>query len=215
MKLSFSFQKTGKLIVIFGYRNLNLSTGIRFSRSTRLDSSRRYATVEKQFPATLLHDLKLVMQFFTTKNIGEIELPKLSCETEGRPALVQVNQELDSQHAPEIGERNVCPDRFQNDVGVKRKRRPVRHEAGEGVAVEVIAMRRVGRPIWIRVMRSHNLNHAAGFGYPMKLRNKSHHIGHMLNNMAADHFVEFIIGKRIGKDPQVVNDIGSSARIGV
>jgi len=37
----------------------------------------------------------------------------------------------------------------------------------------------------------------------------------MFDHMAADDLIEFVVGKRKGKDTEVMDDIGIAARIGI
>ena len=53
------------------------------------------------------------VEFFATKDGGEIELPKLSREAQRRPALIEIDEELDAQGAPEICETDVSCQRLE------------------------------------------------------------------------------------------------------
>jgi len=129
--------------------------------------------------------------------------------------LVQVRDHLQTECAPEIGQGYISADRFQLDLSVEGKRRAVRHEAGEGIAVEVITMSRVGGPVGIGVMRRHDPDAATWSGDAMQFGDEGHHIGHMFDHMAADDLIEFVVAKRKGKDTEVMDDIGIAARIGI
>ena len=64
-------------------------------------------------------------------------------------------------------------------------------------------------------MRSDDLDSSARTRDAMKLGDERHHIGHVLNDMTADDFIEFIRGKGVRQRSQIVNHIGMASRIGV
>ena len=74
-------------------------------------------------PDKLLHNFEFEVEFLTTQNTREVELPKLSREPPRRPALIEIDNKLDAQRTPEIGEAHVRRQRFQLRARVKRKRR--------------------------------------------------------------------------------------------
>src|SRR4051812_45655986 len=100
----------------------------------------------------LFHDFKFEIEFFPAADRRQIELPKLSREAKGRPALVEINNELQAQRAPDICQTHVRPYRSEFSGGVKRKRCARRNETGERIAVEVIAMSWISCPVRIRIM---------------------------------------------------------------
>ena len=103
------------------------------------------------------HDFQFEIQFLTTKDARQIELPKLSREAKRWPTLIEVHEELESQRAPQICETDVSLNGLQLRRSVKRKRRARRDEARERVTVEVIAMRWICGPIGIRIVRRQDL----------------------------------------------------------
>lgn len=163
----------------------------------------------------VLRDFKLELQFLAAKNGAEIELPELTRESKPRPVLIEIHNELQTECTPQVCQRNVRPDRFQLHFGVERKELASIDEAIEGIAVEVIAVRRIGRPVRIGIMRRGNPYSTAALGNAMQLRDESHDVGYVLGDMAADHFVELIIFERIGKDTQIVDYIGVGPGIGI
>ena len=68
--------------------------------------------------------------------------------------LVKICNEFHSQKAPEVGQTYVGVYGPKFDHGVEGKGSAIRHEAGEGVAVEMVSMSRVRGPIRIRIVRS-------------------------------------------------------------
>lgn len=52
------------------------------------------------------------MKFFASEDVAQVELPELARETQRRPTLIQVGDELKTQGTPEVGERNVSTNRF-------------------------------------------------------------------------------------------------------
>ena len=95
----------------------------------------------------MLHDFKLKVKFFAATDVREIELPKLSREAKGWPALVKISYPFDPERAPEICQADVRGQRFQLRGRVKRKGRACRNKAREGIAVEVVAVRWIGGPV--------------------------------------------------------------------
>lgn len=89
------------------------------------------------------------MKFLAATDHAQIKLPKLACETQRRPALIQVSDEFKAERTPEVSERYVSANRSELNRGVEREGSAVRHEAGERVAVEVVAMGRIRGPIRI------------------------------------------------------------------
>jgi hypothetical protein len=94
-----------------------------------------------------LNNFKFESQFFAAKDSAEIKLPEFASEPHARPALIEIDQQFQTEGPPEVGQRYVREDRFQLDVGIERKKLAVVHKAVERIAVEVISMRRVSRPI--------------------------------------------------------------------
>jgi hypothetical protein len=64
-------------------------------------------------------------------------------------------------------------------------------------------------------MRCGNPDSTGGFCNAMQFRDKSHDVGYVLGDMAADYFVELIIGERIRKDTQIMDYIGVGSGIGI
>lgn len=71
----------------------------------------------------------------------------------------------------------------------------------------MISMRRISGPVGIGVVRSDDLEPAAWLGNAVKLGNKSHYVRDVLNHMAADYLVEFVVSKRIRHYSQIVDHI--------
>ena len=64
-------------------------------------------------------------------------------------------------------------------------------------------------------MRCSNADRAAGFRYAMKLGDKGHDIGNMLSDMTTGDLIEFVVGKWIRRDPEIVNYVSVRLRIGI
>lgn len=94
-----------------------------------------------------LHNFKLKAQLFAAKDSAEIKLPEFASEPHAGPAPIEIDQQLQTEGPPEVGQRYIGEDRFQLDVGIEWKELAVVDKAVERIAVEVISMRRVGRPI--------------------------------------------------------------------
>ncbi len=58
-----------------------------------------------------------------------------------------------------------------------------------------------------------NLDPAPGSGDAMQLADETHHIGKMLDDMAANDFVKLIIFKRVRQGSEIVNHISLRAGI--
>lgn len=56
-------------------------------------------------------------------------------------------------------------------------------------------------------MRCDDLQFAAGLRDAMQLIHKTENVGHVLDNMTADYFFEFIIVEWIWKDSEIMNHI--------
>ena len=104
------------------------------------------------FYECLFDDFKFEVEFFPAADRRQVELPKLSREAEGRPPFVEINNELQAQCTPEICQAHVRAYGFEFSGGVKRKWRARRNETSKRVAVEVIAMSWIGRPVRIRIV---------------------------------------------------------------
>jgi len=127
--------------------------------------------------------------------------------------LVQIRNELQSKKSPEVGQTHIGADGPQFDLRVERKGSAIRHEAGEGVAVEMIFMSRIGGPIRIRIMRSDYFYQTRRLSYTVKFADKRHNVGHVLNNVTTDDLVEFVVRKGIGESSKVVNDVRMGPRV--
>ena len=99
------------------------------------------------------------------------------------------------------------------DSRVEGKRSALGHEAGERITVEVIAMRGIGGPVRVRVMRRDDLYPAPRLRNAMELGYKRHHIGNVFDDMTADDFIKLIVGKRIGHIPEIMNYVRAGSRI--
>ena len=97
----------------------------------------------------LFDDGELEGQLLAATDHAEIELPELSRESQLRPALVDVDQQLQTEGAPDIRQRDISANGFQPNVRVEGKELAVFDKAVERVAVEMIAMCRVSGPVGI------------------------------------------------------------------
>ncbi len=138
-------------------------------------------------------DFELKLQFLAAEDRRKVKLPKLTGEAKSRLLLVQIRDEFQSQCPPEVRQRHVRSYRAQFERCVEGKRRAVRHKAREGVAIKLVAMCGVGRPIRIGIMWRENFYPASRPGYSMQLTDKRHDVGHMFDDVIADYFVELII----------------------
>ena len=105
--------------------------------------------VELAQKGLLLNDDEVKAKLFAATDSAEIKLPELSRESELRPTLIQIDEQLQTNHAPNVRQRNVSANRLQPHVSVEGKELTVFDKAVEGITVEVITMRRIGRPIGI------------------------------------------------------------------
>ncbi len=163
----------------------------------------------------LFHDLEFKVELFAAKDGREIKLPELSCEAKGWPSLVEIHEKLQTKRPPQICKAYMGSDGLEFGFHIKRKGRSRRNKAGEGVTVEVISVGRIGGPIRIRVVGSNNLQFATGLRDAVQLCNETENIGNMLDYMATDDLLKFVVFERIRKDPEIMNDIGMTPRIRV
>ena len=157
--------------------------------------------------------MKFKLKFLAATDCAEIELPKFSRESKLRPTLIEIDEYLQTNHSPDIRERNISANRLESDVGVERKELPVFDKAIEGITVEVVAVCRVGGPIRVRIVRRDDQNPAAGLRDAVEFGNKRHHIRNVLCDVTANDVVELVIRKRIGNRSKIVNDVCMGLRI--
>src|SRR5437763_10514552 len=160
-----------------------------------------------RYPTLLLtlNNRECERQFLAATARAEIELPKLSRESKLRPTLIEIDEHLQTNHPPDIRERNVGANRLESYVGVERKELPVFDKAIEGITVEVVAVRRIGGPIRVRIVRRHDQNSSPGLRDAVKLGHKRHHVRNVLSDVTANYVVEFVISKRIRNRSEIVN----------
>ena len=104
----------------------------------------------------LLQHFKFKVQLLSAHHGVQIEIPELASEAKRRPTLIQIDDKLQTQSAPEIRQRNVSPNRFQLHISIEREELTLFDKTVERITVEMIAVGRVRRPIGIRVgARSH------------------------------------------------------------
>lgn len=122
--------------------------------------------------------------------------------------LIEINDEFQTNGSPQIRQRNINADGCQFYFGVERKKLAVVDEAIEGIAVEMIAVRRIGGPVGVGVMRRDDGNASAAFCDAIEFCDQGHYVGNVLGNVAANDLIEFIIGERIWNRSEIVNYIG-------
>src|SRR5689334_16378947 len=79
----------------------------------------------------------------------------------------------------------------------------------------MIAVRWVGSPVGIRVMRRENFQFAAGLRDAMQLGDETDYVGHMLDYMATNNLFKLIVAEWKRKDAEIVNHVSVAARIRV
>ena len=62
-------------------------------------------------------------------------------------------------------------------------------------------------------MRRDNRDPSAWLGYSVELRDESHDVRDMFDDVAAHDLIELIVFERIGNDTEVMNDIGMAAPV--
>ena len=77
----------------------------------------------------------------------------------------------------------------------------------------MIAVRWIVRPVGVCVMRRDQPDSAAGFRNTVKLADEGHHVRNMLDDVAGDDQIEFVVGKGIRKVAEVVDHIGGRFRV--
>ncbi len=139
--------------------------------------------------------------------------PELAEKSESRSFLIEVNGELNAQCPPKVQQGNVGSDRPQIDVRVEIKNGLIGGESIEGIGVKVIAMRRVGRPVGVGVMRRDEADRPAMSGDPIKLADKRHNIRNMLDHVTRYDQVKLVVRERVGNDAEVVDNVRGGSRI--
>ena len=142
MKWSFGFS-CGSEIFGFYYDFLNDNPGF-----DRLKESLGSVGVG-QLSSIYFNDFQFEVEFLSAKDVAEIKLPELAGEAKSGPVPIEINNQLQTNRAPEIRQRNIGADRFQPHFRIKRKELPLVDETVEGITVEMIAVGRVAGPVGI------------------------------------------------------------------
>lgn len=122
-------------------------------------------------------DLEFEPDLFASYDRVKVMFPELAGETHRRPSLVEVDKDLEAEEAPEVQCRYAAGDRAEPNVRVEFEVAARLNERVESVGIYVISMRRVVRPVRIRVMRSEQLYPPAGTGDAMQFGNERHTSG--------------------------------------
>src|SRR5438132_12909026 len=96
----------------------------------------------------------------------------------------------------------MSADWFQFYVRVERKELAVVDEAVERVAVEMIAVRRIGGPVGMGVMRRDDRNAAAAFCDAIEFGTESNYVGNLFGELAAINWVKSISGEGDGNNSE-------------
>jgi hypothetical protein len=56
-------------------------------------------------------------------------------------------------------------------------------------------------------MRGHDPNVRPRLRDAIQLGDERHHVGHVLDDVTANYFIEFVVGKRIGYGAEIVDDV--------
>lgn len=59
-----------------------------------------------------LYDFKLELELLATHDGAQIKLPKLAGEPQARPALIEIHDELETECAPKIRQRDIDANRL-------------------------------------------------------------------------------------------------------
>jgi hypothetical protein len=180
---------------------------LRLQIEFEVDAQSYYFSLDSR-RTVVLHNFKFKLQFLAAKDVGQVKLPELTGKAKDRPTLIEINDEFQTDGSPEIRERHVGTNGFQLNIGVKRKKLAIIDEAIEGVAVEMITVRRIGGPVRVGVMRSHDRDSAFRLSDAIEFSHEGHNVGNMLGDMTTDDLVEFIIGERIWNRSEIVNYLG-------
>src|SRR5690348_713810 len=98
------------------------------------------------FGCLALDRFKLKLQLLTSDKGVQVMLPKLAEKAHSGPTLVRIYQRLQAERPPQIGQRNVSPDRSQLDLGIKIKGLAARHKGVKRKRIEMVPMSWVVRP---------------------------------------------------------------------
>ena len=104
---------------------------------------------------------------------------------------------------------------FEFDFGVEGEDLAIGDEVLEGVAVEVVAVREIIRPVRVGVVRREDRDAPAGFGDAVEFGDEGRRIGHVFDDVVADNLIKFVVGKWLGNDAQIVDHVGVGRRVDV
>ena len=127
-------------------------------------------------------------------------LPETAREAQAGQALIQINDEFEAKYAPEIKECDVGANGFQFNVRVEGEELTIWDKVLEGVAIEVIAVREVVRPVGVGVVRGKDFDVPAGFGDAVEFCDEGRRVWDVFDDVIAYDFIEFVVGERIGHD---------------
>src|SRR5690242_19678012 len=91
-----------------------------------------------RFGSLVLYHLKLKLQLLTADEGVQVMLPKLAEKAHSGPTLVRIYQGLQAERPPQIGQRNVSPDRPQPDLGIEIKGLAARHKGVKRKRIEMV-----------------------------------------------------------------------------
>ena len=77
----------------------------------------------------------------------------------------------------------------------------------------MVSVRGIRWPVGVRIMRCNDLYFATGFRYAMQLIHETEHVRNMLDHVTTNDLFKFVIGERVWKCSEIVNDIGMTKPI--
>src|SRR5262245_2816257 len=111
--------------------------------------------------------------------------------------MIEVDQQLKPSELPQIQQSHSRATLPKTNIGVERKDSSIVGEIPKRVAVQVVAMSQISREVRIGPVRCDQLDDPAVSSDPMKLAHDRHRVAHVLDNVAANNFIEFIVDKWI------------------
>lgn len=162
-----------------------------------------------------LHHFKLEMNLLAAHHSVQILLPEFSQKSEPRMTIIKVDNPFEPERLPQVQHSHPRLTLTKSHIGVERKYRAVVGQIAKRIAVEVVAMRKIGCKIGVGPMRRDKFDHAARSCDSMQLAHHSQRVADVFDHVSAYDFIELAVGKRIRQVVEIMNDIGCGARIDV
>ncbi len=155
------------------------------------------------------------MDFLSPHESVEVLLPEFPQETKAPVALVKIDQKLHSENFPDVENRYMAAPLTKSDVGIEGKNGRLFGEISEGIAVEVIAVGKIGCKIRIGPVGSYQAQEPSRSCDPVKLTHDCCGVGDVFDDVTTYDFVEAIVRERVRNIVKVVDDVGRGSRVDI